>query len=211
MLPRQQLSAGAARLGLALDPAVLESLTDYLALIGKWNRVYNLTAIRDPAQMVTHHLLDSLAIVPFVHGARLLDVGSGAGLPGVVIAALRPDLKCTLLDSNGKKTRFLTQVAIELKLGNVEVVQARIEDYHPDSRFDCIVSRAFAELAEFIALAAPLLDRDGQLLAMKSVRAEIEAQAISNAGHSGWSLTTHPLAVPGLDAARCVVVAERED
>lgn len=210
MLPRQQLSAGAARLGLTLGPAALDTLNDYLALLGKWNRVYNLTGIRDPSQMVTHHLLDSLAVAPFVRGARLLDVGSGAGLPGVVLATVMPGMKCTLLDSNGKKTRFLTQVAIELKLGNIEVVQARIEDYHPDSRFDCIVSRAFAELAGFIALAAPLLNEGGQLLAMKSARAEIEAQAISNSGHSGWSLKTQPLTVPGLDAARCLVIAERE-
>jgi 16S rRNA (guanine527-N7)-methyltransferase len=209
MLPRQQLSAGAARLGLALSPAVLDALMHYLALIEKWNRVYNLTAIRDPAQMVTHHLLDSLSIVPFVRGGRLLDVGSGAGLPGVAIAAVMPDLKCTLLDCNGKKTRFLTQVAIELKLPNIEVVQSRVEDYRPAFLFDCIVSRAFADLAEFIALAAPLLGKDGQLLAMKSARAEIEAQAISDGTYSGWSLTTHPLAVPDLDAARCLIVAQR--
>jgi 16S rRNA (guanine527-N7)-methyltransferase len=207
--PDQQLSAGAAALGLSLPAAAIDKLLRYLSLLQKWNRVYNLTAIREPSQMVTHHLLDSLAIVPFIVGRRLLDVGSGAGLPGVVIAAAMPDVHCILLDSVGKKTRFLTQVGIELKLDNLEVVQQRIEDYRPDAPFDTIVSRAFAELADFISVAAPLLAEGGRLLAMKSARAEQEAQALRSAGTGEWAVSSRSLSVPGLDAARCIVTAER--
>ncbi|MFO1435301.1 MAG: 16S rRNA (guanine(527)-N(7))-methyltransferase RsmG [Gammaproteobacteria bacterium] len=166
---RAQLAAGAASLGLSLSARTLDKLLAYQALLQKWSRVHNLTSIRDPEEMLTRHLLDSLAVIPHVRGERLLDVGSGAGLPGIVIAIALPDVSCTLLDSQGKKTRFLTQVAIELKLKNVEVVQARIEEFDPGTKFDCIISRAFAELSTFAELAKPLLATGGVLLAMKSI------------------------------------------
>lgn len=202
-----QLAAGIDALGLSATADQQQCLLDYLDMLVKWNRVYNLTAICKPARMVTHHLLDSLAVLPHVHGARLLDVGSGAGLPGVVLAAVRPDLHCTLLDSNGKKTRFLTQAAIALKLANVEVVHTRVEEYRPAMLFDSIVSRAFSDLSAFMTVAAPLLAPGGRLLAMKGARAAEELRTAA----AGWRVTLHVLAVPGLDAARELVVAERAD
>ncbi|MEZ5446532.1 MAG: 16S rRNA (guanine(527)-N(7))-methyltransferase RsmG [Gammaproteobacteria bacterium] len=200
-----RLTAGALRLGLPLSAAAADRLLAYLELLRKWNRVYNLTAIRDTEQMMTHHLLDSLAVTPHVRGSRLLDVGSGAGLPGLVIAIVRPEVRCTLLDSNGKKTRFLTQACMDLKIANVDVVHCRIEDFHPAMAFDCIVSRAFAALGTFIAVAGPLLAADGELLAMKSVRGEEEIESVP----AGWEVRSLALDVPGLQAVRRLVVARR--
>jgi 16S rRNA (guanine527-N7)-methyltransferase len=200
-----RLTAGALRLGLPLSSAAAGRLLAYLELLRKWNRVYNLTAIRDTEQMMTHHLLDSLAVTPHVRGSRLLDVGSGAGLPGLVIAIVRPEVHCTLLDSNGKKTRFLTQACIDLEIANAEVVHCRIEDFHPTFAFDCIVSRAFAALGTFIAVAGPLLAADGELLAMKSVRGAEEIESVP----AGWEVRSMALDVPGLKAVRRLVVARR--
>ena len=200
-----RLTAGALRLGLPLSPAAANRLLAYLQLLRKWNRVYNLTAIRDAEQMMTHHLLDSLAVTPHVRGSRLLDVGSGAGLPGLVIAIVRPEVHCTLLDSNGKKTRFLTQACIDLEIANAEVVHCRIEDFHPAFAFDCIVSRAFSALGNFIAVAGPLLAADGELLAMKSVRGAEEIESAP----AGWEVRSVALDVPGLQAVRRLVVARR--
>ena len=196
-----QLAAGAAGLGLSLPAQALEKLLAYQALLQKWNRIHNLTSVRDPRQMLIRHLLDSLAVVPYVRGERLLDVGSGAGLPGVVIAVALPNLHCTLLDSQGKKTRFLTQVAIELKLRNVEVIQARVEEYKLVRKFDCIVSRAFAELSAFANVARPLLAAGGVLLAMKSAGTDDETAPLAN----DWDVRVHDLRVPGLDAVRRLV------
>lgn len=200
-----RLTAGALGLGVPLSAAAADRLLAYLELLRKWNRVYNLTAIRDTEQMMTHHLLDSLAVTPHVRGSRLLDVGSGAGLPGLVIAIVRPDVHCTLLDSNGKKTRFLTQACIDLKIANAEVVHRRIEDFHPAMAYDCIVSRAFAALGTFIAVAGPLLAADGELLAMKSVRGAEEIESVP----AGWEVRSVALNVPGLQAVRRLVVARR--
>ncbi|MCG3201060.1 MAG: Ribosomal RNA small subunit methyltransferase G [Gammaproteobacteria bacterium] len=193
------------RLGAPLSIEAADRLIAYLELLCKWNRVFNLTAIRDAEQVMTHHLLDSLAVAPHVRGARVLDVGSGAGLPGLVIAIARPELYCTLLDSNGKKTRFLTQACIDLRVANVEVVRCRIEDFHPATAFDCIVSRAFTALGTFIAVAGPLLAGDGELLAMKSVRSAEEMTSVP----AGWEARSLELAVPGLHAVRRLVVARR--
>ena len=194
----------------ALPQAPSESqqlqLLDYLKLLEKWNQAYNLTAIRDPWAMVPRHLLDSLAALPYVRGSRLLDVGSGAGMPGMVLAIAKPDLHCTLLDSNGKKTRFLTQAKIELKLSNVEVVQARAEDYQTAQPFDCIISRAVGALAELVAQTRHLLAPGGLWLAMKGRRPEAELAALP----TDMRATVHRLQVPGLKAGRHLVVMETD-
>jgi 16S rRNA (guanine527-N7)-methyltransferase len=205
----ENLAAGVRELGLTPDPACLRRLLEYLRLLAKWNRVYNLTAIRDPWLMVPAHLLDSLAVLPYVAGPRLLDVGSGAGLPGLVLAIADPSLAVTLLDASGKKTRFLTQAVIEMKLGNVEVVQARMEDFGAtgdSGQYNTVVSRAFSELGRLLELAAPVLAPGGRVLAMKATRAEEEARG---AGPE-WRVHAQPLSVPHLEATRQVLIAERE-
>jgi 16S rRNA (guanine527-N7)-methyltransferase len=198
------LERGLAALGLQLDTAPLGR---YLDLLEKWNRVYNLTAIRDRERMVTHHLLDSLAILPYVKGPRVLDVGSGAGLPGILLAIADRALQVTLLDSNQKKTAFLRQAVAELGLKNVAVETARVESWPTSARFATIVSRAFADLGEFVAAAAHLLAPGGILAAMKGAdpREEIEAM------RKGFQVVkVVKLAVPGLDAERhLVIVAPR--
>ncbi|MGQ0656932.1 MAG: 16S rRNA (guanine(527)-N(7))-methyltransferase RsmG [Chromatiales bacterium] len=203
----ESLSAGATALGLALETDRLCLLLDYVDLLQKWNRVYNLTAIRAPREMVTHHLLDSLAVLPYVEGSRLLDVGSGAGLPGLVLAVARDDLHCTLLDSRGKKTRFLTQAVIELKLANVEVVHSRVEEYRPGALFDCIISRAFSDLSAFVEVAAPMLGPRGRLLAMKGAKPGEKTKALA----SGLVARTQRLVIPGVEAERHLVIIEASE
>lgn len=163
-----KLRQGADGLGLSLSDGQLTQMEHYLMLLQKWNRTYNLTAVRDEAQMVDYHLLDSLSIVPFLGGgSRLLDVGSGGGMPGIPVAIACPQRQVVLLDANEKKTAFLRQAVIELNLDNVTVVVARVERYQAVDRFDCVTSRAFAELAEFVSLTHHLLLPSGQWLAMK--------------------------------------------
>lgn len=200
--PQRILDAGIANLGLCLPAGAGTRLVRYLRLLRKWNRVFNLTAIDEPERMVTHHLLDSLAILPYVRGPRLLDVGSGAGLPGLVIAIAKPELRCALLDSVGKKTRFLTQAAIELDLHNVEVINGRMEEHRPAARYDTIVARAFAGLDEFCRLVVPLMAPGGILLAMKGAD---PAREITELRSPGLRCAVHQLHVPGLDAARHLV------
>jgi 16S rRNA (guanine527-N7)-methyltransferase len=163
------LNRGLAALGLGLNQGQKETLLAYLQLLEKWNRHYNLTAIRDPQEMLAKHVLDSLSIWPYVQGRQILDVGSGAGLPGIPLAIARPEWQFTLLDSGAKKIRFLVQAAIELRLSNLTAVGNRIQDYRPPHLFDTVVTRAFAKLAEFVALAGPLCQPGGNLLAMKGV------------------------------------------
>ena len=163
----QKLSAGIAELDLTVTPEQQAKLLDYLALLHKWNGVYNLTAIRQPEQMVSHHLLDSLAVLPHLWPQRWLDVGSGAGLPGLVLAVMRPEWSFTLLDSNSKKTGFVQQAAIELGLRNVEVHCERVERWQAAQKFDGIISRAFAEAADFVTLTRHLLADGGRWAAMK--------------------------------------------
>jgi 16S rRNA (guanine527-N7)-methyltransferase len=169
----------------------------------KWNAAYNLTAIRDPDEMVVKHLLDSLALLPHVpETARLIDVGTGAGLPGIPLAVARPKLDVTLLDSNAKKTRFCTQAALELGLRNVTVVQARAEAHHPDALYEVIVSRAFAEIADFLAWTGHLGGPAARWLAMKGTRPDAELAKLP----PGFRMRAiHPLHVPGLDAERHLV------
>jgi len=203
-----ELEHGIVQLGLAADvtPEIQQKLLIYLDLLHKWNRVYNLTAIRDPKQMVSHHLLDSLAVLPCLWSGRWLDVGCGAGLPGLVLAAVRPDWTFTLLDSNSKKTSFVQQAAIEMELANVSVHCGRVEHWNPAWRFDGIISRAFAEAVDFVALTRHLLADDGRWAAMKGApAAELARLPVGVRVEANV-----PLHVPGLNATRSVVILRAE-
>jgi len=205
-----QLKEGLAALRLNLSGAVQSKLLDYVVLLKKWNRVYNLTAIRDESEMVTQHLLDSLAVLPAVQesalaGRRWADVGSGAGLPGIPLALARPDLDMTLIEAVEKKSAFQRQAKIELGLENIAVVSGRVEEV-PDGLFDAVISRAFADLATFVDLAGHLLARNGRLYAMKGLAPEDELSRLP----TGWAvLDCVRLNVPGLDAQRHLIVLER--
>jgi 16S rRNA (guanine527-N7)-methyltransferase len=199
----EELQHGIAQLGIALNVEAQSKLLDYLALLHKWNKVYNLTAIRDPQRRVSNHLLDSLAVTPHLWPGRWLDVGCGAGLPGVVLAIARPDWQFTLLDSNSKKTSFVQQVIIELGLPNARVHCARAEEWQPPERFDGIISRAFAELGDFLHSTRHLVAEHGRWAAMKgSPKQEL-------AGVPGGCRVEQviSLQVPGLHAARSLVIA----
>lgn len=204
-----QLAQGAQALGLALDAPVRAQLLAYLDELGKWNSAYNLTAIRTPSEMVTRHLLDSLAVLPLVAaqaaaGARILDVGSGGGMPGIVLAIARPDWQLTLLDSNGKKARFLRHLARTLRLANVEVAETRVEAWTPPAPYALITSRAFASLADFVTLTRPLLAPGGVWVAMKGKLDEAELAA---AAATVEIREIRALSVPGLREDRHAVVA----
>lgn len=199
-----KLSGGLEAMRLTLPQAAQARCAAYLALIAKWNRVHNLTAVREPERMVVLHLLDSLSVLAHVASARtLLDVGTGPGLPGIPLAIARPDLQVTLLDSSHKKTAFLRQAKTELGLDNVEVVCERVEQWHPGRTFDAVVSRAFAELAEFVTQARHLVAPDGLLVAMKGVHPFEEIARIP-ATHRVQGVVE--LAVPTLDAKRHLVL-----
>ncbi len=200
-----QLAAGLDALGIAVDAAARARLVDYIELLARWNATYNLTAVRDPAEMVTRHLLDSLAIAPFVTGDRVADLGTGAGLPGVPLAILQPQRRFELVEANGKKARFLREVVRRLPLPNAEVVEARAEGGHA-SPVPCVVARALAALPELVRLATPWLAPDGELLAMKGPGWEDERRGLP----PGWSVTaSHAIHVPGLDAGRFLVVLKQ--
>lgn len=197
-----RLDAGLAALGLALSAAARRGLLDYLTLLEKWNRAYNLTAVRDRSEMVARHLLDSLSIVRYIQAPRIIDVGTGAGLPGIPLALALPDCRFVLLDSNRKKTRFLIQAVAALRLGNVTVECRRAEEYRPAEGFDTVVTRAFASLTEIVTAAGHLCRRDGCLLAMKGRYPEAELAALPPAFRL---LAVEPLRVPGLDAERYLI------
>lgn len=200
------LQRGVAQLGLELSAEAQTKLLAYVVLLHKWNRVYNLTAIRDPQQMVSHHLLDSLAVLPHLRQGRWLDVGCGAGLPGLVLAAAQPDWQFTLLDSNSKKTSFVQQAIIELGLHNAKVHCARVEEWQPSERFDGIISRAFTQLGDFLRITRHLVAPHGCWAAMKG------APEQELAGLPGGCRVERviPLQVPGLHAARSLVIATCE-
>lgn len=203
----ERLDQGFAQLGIALDDQQRDKLLALVSLLHKWNRAYNLTAVRDPLTMVSRHLLDSAAIAPFVTGPRVLDVGSGAGLPGLVLAILDPSLDVTLIDSNGKKVRFQRQAVMELGLTNVTPVQARVEDQQTlDGRFDQVVSRAFASLPDFIALSQAWLADGGQWLAMKGPAVEDELEGLAT---NVRVVNRHRLDVPYEPGHRWLVVLEQ--
>jgi 16S rRNA (guanine527-N7)-methyltransferase len=203
------LGDGIQTLQLGLSDAQLAQLLDYLALLSKWNAVYNLTAVRDPAQMVTQHLLDSLAAVPaFANAHNILDVGAGGGLPGMVLAIARPGMRVSLIDTVHKKTAFLTQAKAELGLANVTVHTARVEQLQVSQKFDVITSRAFAELNDFVNWSGHLLEQGGRFIAMKGVMPQDEIARLP----AGWKVATvQPLKVPGLDAERHLIFIEREE
>ena len=195
------LAAGLAELGIALPAAAQRQLLAFRDLLLKWNRIYNLTALRDPDQAVPHHLLDSLAILPHVGDGPLLDVGSGGGLPGIPLAIARPDLAITLVDTVQKKAAFLQQAAIELELKNVAVHHARVEEMR--GQYAQISSRAFAELARFVSLTRHLLAPGGRWLAMKGALPDGDFKALPAGGEVAAII---PLAVPGLDAERHLII-----
>lgn len=205
MSVEQQLAAGIAALGLALSGEAQAKLLSYLALLDKWNRVYNLTAVRDAERMVSHHLLDSLAAVPYFTGHAVLDVGSGGGLPGIPLAIARPELQVTLIDSVAKKTAFLLQVKAELGLANLDVVTGRVEDFRPETGFDVITSRAFSDLREFVSLTRHLLNPGGRWLAMKGLYPNEEIALLTPDVKVS---ANHTLVVPGLGASRHLIVLE---
>jgi 16S rRNA (guanine527-N7)-methyltransferase len=203
----QQLAQGLAAMGLAVPAAAQEKLLAYAALLEKWNKTYSLTALRGADKAVSHHLLDSLAVLPHVPAGTLLDVGSGGGMPGIPLAIVLPELAVTLIDSNSKKTAFLRQAAIELRLSNVNVHCGRVEQYHPSLPFSAITSRAFAELTDFVVLSRHLLAADGVWLAMKGVRPEAEIAALP----AGVRVrAVHPLQVPGVEGERHVVILDND-
>jgi 16S rRNA (guanine527-N7)-methyltransferase len=202
----RRLANGAGEIGLSLGRGERDKLLEYLALLEKWNQVYNLTAIRDREKMVSGHLLDCLAIVPYVTGARVLDAASGAGFPGIPIAVARPDIQVVLLDSNHKKAAFLRQAVADLQLNNATVVCERVETWLAGEKFDCIISRAFAEIAEFIALTGHLLAPGGVFAAMKGVHPYEEIERLP----ADFRVRqVHGFAVPGLGAQRHLVMIER--
>ncbi|MFB0934542.1 MAG: 16S rRNA (guanine(527)-N(7))-methyltransferase RsmG [Propionivibrio sp.] len=206
MSPEEQLARGLTAMGMELPGEQREKLLAYLTLLYKWNRTYSLTALKEQDKAVSHHLLDSLSIMPFVPEGSLLDVGSGGGMPGIPLAIVRPELRVTLLDSNSKKTAFLQQTAIELGLKNISVHGGRVEQYHPTIGFAAITSRAFADLADFVVLSRHLLAPEGVWLAMKGVWPHDEIARLPGNVRVD---KVHALTVPGVDAERHLIVMRR--
>lgn len=203
-----ELAAGLSRLGFADDAALRARLLDYLELLQRWNRTYNLSAVREPQAMVSRHLLDSLAVAPFVRGDSLADLGSGAGLPGIPLALFFPHLRVLLVEANGKRARFLRECQRRLPLPNARVIEARAQGAHPDQPAALVVARAVAALPELVRLAEPWLRTDGELLALKGPGYEDELRRLP----AGWrAIATHPISVPGLDAGRFLVVLKRAE
>jgi 16S rRNA (guanine527-N7)-methyltransferase len=208
MSREERLSRGLAALGLDLPAAAQEKLLAFAALLGKWNKVYNLTALRNEEQVISHHLLDSLAVLPHLGNAkRLADIGSGGGLPGIPLAIAKPDLQVALVESNQKKSAFQQQAKIELGLTNVSVHCERVEAWQPAEKYDAVISRAFSDLAEFVRTSGHLLGEGRALLAMKGLHPYEEIAQLP----AGWRVAdVRPLQVPGVEGARHLVRVERE-
>ena len=199
------LREGLPAVGVDAEPQLVGRCVRFLRLLEKWNRAYNLTAVRDPADMVPLHLLDSLSLRPFLRGRRIADIGTGAGLPGLPLAMTEPERDFTLVDSGGKKVRFVRHAIGELELANASAVQARVPDWEPDELFDTVVCRAFSSLPEFVASCAGLLKPGGCLLAMKGRLPQTELAALP----LGWRATRcEPVDLAGMDVHRHVVVLE---
>ena len=192
------LERGAAALNVDLPDGALAKMQDYIDLLLRWNKRFNLTAIRDRPRIVVEHLLDALSVVHALHGKRIIDVGTGAGLPGLILAISRPDCAFTLLDSNGKKTRFIREVVRALEIGNVEIVEQRCEDYRPGAGFDTVVCRAFAPLPRLISVAGHLRADDGILLAQKGLFPEDEVAELG----ASWQVQSTPIRIPSLAKTR---------
>ena len=204
MSDRDRLAGGLRELDLALNDDQVTALLTYRDLLVKWNRAFNLTAVRDPGEMIARHLLDSLAVLPHLEAGPTLDVGTGAGLPGIPLAIARPDQAFTLLDGNGKKARFVRQARRELGLDNVEVVHARVEQYRKAP--SQIISRAFAALPDMLELLGPLMQGDVRLLAMKAAAADQEMAALP----ACWRVQRETLSVPGLAESRVLLIVRRQ-
>jgi len=196
---------GLARLNLNVAESAQHKLIAFIKLIAKWNKAYNLTAIRHTEEMVRLHLLDSLAILPYVEGKRVIDIGTGAGLPGIPLAICLPETEFVLLDSNAKKTRFVQQAILELKLANVQVFTSRVEQYQPEWLFSTVLTRAFASLPDIVEKTSHLLAQAGVLLAMKGQAPDLELRQLSE---KSIKSTVTPITVPGVDADRCLVRIE---
>ncbi|MGA7799592.1 MAG: 16S rRNA (guanine(527)-N(7))-methyltransferase RsmG [Gammaproteobacteria bacterium] len=203
MAMEAMLDEGARALGVQLTAEMQVLLLQFVALLAKWNRVYNLTSVRKPPDMITRHILDSLAALPYVRGPQVLDIGTGAGLPGIPLAVARPEWDLVLLDSSGKKLRFVRQVVTELGLPNVRVEHARIEEYAPEARYDTVISRAFSSLGEIYEQAARLCNADGSLIAMKGVYPVAEVEALPD---QGLVRDVVALEIPQLQAQRHLVI-----
>jgi 16S rRNA (guanine527-N7)-methyltransferase len=208
MMEGALLHDGLAKLRLELKEHDSKRLLIYLALLQKWNQTYNLTAVREPEKMVSHHLLDSLSVLPHLNGSRVVDVGSGAGLPGIPLAIARPEWQVTLLDSNHKKASFLRQVVMELMLTNVAVHCGRVEELPSASGFDLVISRAFAELGEYLRLAGRLVSPNGIIAAMKGIYPYEELRDIAPPLKLDQVIK---LDVPGVDAERHLVLISRSN
>ena len=201
-----RLTEGAKALGFTLEPAQVEALLTLVVELAEWNTRFNLTAITEPAEVVDKHLLDSLAVLPYLKGLEVADVGAGAGFPGLPLAIADPDRRYTLIESTGKKAGFLRQTVAKLRLPNVEVVPGRAEAFKPPHPFDSVIARALGSLADFVQVAGHLAGRDGRLFAMKGRVPEDELKALP----TGWKvLAVRPIRVPGLDAERCLVELAR--
>ncbi len=201
---QSQLERGIAALGLQLPVGAVERLLDYQALLARWNAAYNLTAVRDPMEMITRHLLDSLAILPYVKGETLADIGTGPGLPGIPLAIAAPGRQILLVDSNGKKVRFLREAIRSLKLEGVRAVQSRVEEV--EGQFDCVTARAFASLSDMLDWGGHLLTNSGIWLAMKGKQPDEELPGVP----AGFEVRgIHALTVPGLEGERHLVVLGR--
>ncbi|MDY6842225.1 MAG: 16S rRNA (guanine(527)-N(7))-methyltransferase RsmG [Pseudomonadota bacterium] len=205
---QRQLRDGLAEMNLSLTDGQQQQLLAFLALLNKWNKAYNLTAVRDERVMVSRQLLDSLSILPWITTDHLLDVGAGGGLPGIPLAIALPGKRFTLLDSNGKKTRFLNQCVLELGLDNVDVIHGRAEDCQPEQPFTQISSRAFTALDNLVTWCGSLLDNEGEFLAMKGQFPDDEVAALP----VGWQVkSSHSLRVPGADGERHLLVVARAE
>ncbi len=200
------LAEGVAGIGIEIDDQGRRAILGYLSLLKRWNRVYNLATVKSDTDFVTRHLLDSLSVVPYLHGKKIIDIGSGAGLPGIPVALACPDLELTLLDSNAKRCRFLRQVQAQLKLQNVSVVQRRAEEFHPHEKFDSLLSRALSRLSSFVACSGHLLADDGQWLAMKGQWPGEESVGME----AGFRVEeVIKLNVPGLPEQRHLVICKK--
>ncbi|MBC7755803.1 MAG: 16S rRNA (guanine(527)-N(7))-methyltransferase RsmG [Bdellovibrio sp.] len=204
------LASGIAEMRLNISRETQEKLLAYLALLHKWNKVYNLTAVRDPLEMVTLHLLDSLSVLPYIGSNNLLDVGSGGGLPGIVLAICKPELQVTTIDTVQKKAIFMRQVKGELDLSNLTVVHARVESYQPSDKFEAIVSRAFSDVGLFVKLTQHLITQNGQWLAMKGQVPHEELASLQEIEKYTINIkNVIPLTVAGLEAKRHLLVLEK--
>lgn len=199
---KQLLIDGCDLLNIKINEPQIDQLIDYSVLLGRWNQTYNLTAIRDPLDVIRFHLLDSLAINQFLEGNNFIDVGTGAGLPGIPLAIINPHRKFTLLDSNGKKTRFLFQAKLDLGLANIDEINDRAERFFPEEKYDCVLTRAFASLGEMIKKCHHLLTPEGYFLAMKG---RIDESELSEVTKNYKVSHSSPINVPGVDGSRHIL------